>query len=271
MKFIKLLGLICLICFTFFYTEKIISVSQEQDEIMIKLKELAEIYKVEPINAKIKDDTIIPGNIGKNLDIDISYKQMKKIGYLEDSLLTYKNVYPTISIYNNYNKYIINGNIYNKNVSLIYIINNTKTIDNILSTINNKNTTISFFIDSSFLNNNIDIISKLKNHEIYNYGNNGNYTKDNIIITNNIINNKSNNNSKFCLFLKKNEGSLNNCANSKMLSIIPSITGNYNDIKNNIQNGSIILINNTKELSNIIDYIKQKGYSILPLSNIVKE
>ena len=56
-----------------------------------------------------------------------------------------------------------------------------------------------------------------------------------------------------------------------MLSIIPSINGNYNDIKNNIQNGSIILINNTKELSNIIDYIKNKGYNIIPLSNIIKE
>ena len=56
-----------------------------------------------------------------------------------------------------------------------------------------------------------------------------------------------------------------------MLSIIPSITGNYTDVKNNLTNGSIILINNTKELSNIIDYIKTKGYNIVPLSNLIKE
>ena len=271
MKHIKLLGLICLICFTFFYTEKIINVTIEQDEIMIKLKELVDEYQIEPINAIINDDTIIPGNIGSYIDTDTSYKQMKKIGYFEESLIVHKNLYPSISIYNNYNKYIINGNKYNKAVSLIYIINNDKTIDNILNILNNKNTTISFFIDSSFLNNNIDIISKLKKHEIYNYGNNGNYTKDNLIITNNIINNKSNNNSMYCLFLTKDNKSLNKCADNKMLSIIPSINGNYNDIKNNIQNGSIILINNTKELSNIIDYIKNKGFHILPLSNIIKE
>ena len=48
MKFIKLLGLICLICFTFIYTEEIINVSIEQDEIMIKLKELENNYKTEP-------------------------------------------------------------------------------------------------------------------------------------------------------------------------------------------------------------------------------
>ena len=271
MKSIKFIGLITLICFTFFYTEKIITISINQDEIMIKLKQIAEKYKIEPLNATIKDDTIIPGKIGKYIDLDNSYKGMKKIGYYEESLIKYESIYPTISIYNNYNKCIINGNQYNKNISLIYIINNNNTIDNIINILKNKNTTISFFIDSSFLNNNINIISKLKDHEIYNYGQNGIYTKDNLIITNNIINNKSNNNSIYCLFLKKDNQSLNNCGDMKMLSIIPSINGNYNDIKNNIQNGSIILINNTKELSNIIDYIKNKGYSIKPLSNIIVE
>lgn len=271
MKNIKFLGLITLICFTFIYTEKIIDVSIQQDEIMIKLKEIENNHKINPINAKINEDTIIPGKKGKYLDLETSYKQMKKIGYYEESQLSYNDLYPEISIYNNYNKYIIKGNPYQKNISLIYIINNNKTIDNILSIIKNKNTNISFFIDSTFLNNNIDIISKLNNYEIYNYGNNGTYTKDNIIITNNIINNKSNNKPTICLFLEKNQSSLNNCSDNKMLSIIPSIKGNYNDIKNNLQNGSIILINNTKELSNIIDYIKNKGYSILPLSNIVTE
>ena len=271
MKIIKLLGLICLICFTFIYTEKIIDVSINQDEIMIKLKDLENSYKIEPIDAQIKDDTIIPGNIGKYIDINTSYKEMKKIGYFEKSLISYEDIYPNISIYNNYNKYIIKGNTQNKQVSLIYIINNDKTINDLLSIINNKNTTITFFIDSRFLNNNLDIIYKLKKYEIYNYGNNGKYTKDNLIITNNIINNKSNNNSIYCLFLNKDINSLNTCAESKMLSIIPSITGNYNNIKNNLENGSIIHITNTKELTYIIDYIKNKGYSSVPLSNIIKE
>ena len=56
-----------------------------------------------------------------------------------------------------------------------------------------------------------------------------------------------------------------------MFSIIPSITGNYTNIKNNLENGSIILINNTQELSTIIDYIKQKGYIISPLSTTISE
>lgn len=270
MKLIKFIGLICLFCFTFIYTEKIIDISVEQDEIMIKLKEIEPIYNTNPINATIKNNTIIPGNIGKYIDIEKSYKKMKKIGIFEESLIIYKDIYPETSIHNNYNKYIISGNTQNKNIALIYIINNN-TLDNILNIIKNKNVKINFFIDSNYLNNNINIINKFKDYEIYNYGVEGKYTKDNLIIANNIINNKSNNNSIYCLFLKEDSNSLNNCAESKMLSIMPSINGNYNKIKENLKNGSIILINNTKELPNIIDYIKNKGYKIDTLSNVIKE
>lgn len=269
-KFIKFIGLLSLFCFTFLYTEKIIDISIEQDEIMIKLQEQSTIKNIQPINAVIENNTIIPGNVGKYIDIEESYKKMKKIGIFKESLIIYKDIYPEVSIYNNYNKYIINGNIKNKSIALIYIIN-PNTLDDILNIIQNKNIKINFFIDSNYLNNNINIINKLINYEIYNYGNKGIYTKENLIFTNNIINTKANNNSTYCLFLKEDDTSINNCANSKMLSITPSINGNYNKIKDNLKNGSIILINNTKELSNIIDYIKSKGYSIETLSNIIKE
>ena len=105
MKFIKFLGLICLICFTFIYTEKVIDVSINQDEIMIKLKEIKNDYITEPIDAIIQNDTIIPGQIGKSINIEKSYKEMKKIGYFEESLITYEKLYPETSIHNNYNKY----------------------------------------------------------------------------------------------------------------------------------------------------------------------
>ena len=41
MKLLKIIGLFCLFCFTFLYTEKIINVSMDQDEIMIKIKDEA--------------------------------------------------------------------------------------------------------------------------------------------------------------------------------------------------------------------------------------
>ena len=68
---------------------------------MIKLKEIEKDYQIEPINAIINNDTIIPGNKGKYIDINTSYKEMKKIWYFEESLISYKNISPEISIYNN--------------------------------------------------------------------------------------------------------------------------------------------------------------------------
>jgi len=271
MNFLKIIGLFCLFCFTFIYTEKIITISMEQDEIMLTIKEKSKLLNTNPINAKIESDTIIPGQVGKYIDEEKSYKSMKKIGYYEENLITYKNIYPEISIYNNFNKYIIKGNTKNKEVSLIYILNNQFTLDNIINVISKTNTKINFFIDSNFLINNISIINKIKDNEIYNYGSNGTYTKDNLIVTNNIINNKSNNNSNICLFIKKESKSLSNCTNLKMFSIIPSLNKPYAGIINNLENGSIILINNTKELESIIEYITNKGYQIVPLSKLITE
>ena len=56
-----------------------------------------------------------------------------------------------------------------------------------------------------------------------------------------------------------------------MWTIIPTIKGNYIDIKNNIQNGSIILIDNLSELNIIDTYLKNKGYLIVGLSKLLNE
>ena len=43
------------------------------------------------------------------------------------------------------------------------------------------------------------------------------------------------------------------------------------DIKSNIKNGSIIMINNIKELDVIVNYINSKGYNIVSLSELLSE
>ena len=271
MKYLKIIGLFALFCLSFICTDKVIDVAINQDSIMMSIKEYAKKYNINPTDAIIDEDTIIPGSTGKYINEEKSYKVMKKIGYYEPSLLIYETIYPEISIYNNYSKYITKGNSKYPSTSLIYIINNTATIDNLINIMNKYSIPISFFIDSNLLINNINIIQKLNKYEIYNYGNIGVYSQDNLIISNNIINNKAGNKSTYCLFLKKDSSSLNNCANYKMLSIMPKTNINYLNIKSNLENGSLILINNTQELPSIIEYILSKGYSIIPLSDIIKE
>lgn len=268
MKLVKVIGLISLICFTFFYTEKIMDVSIMQDDIMIEIMENKDKFYVEAIDGIINDDTIIPGNNGSEVDLEKSYSQMKKIGFYEETLIVLKEKYPMVSIYDNYDKYVISGNVYNKKVALIYILNTDSTFNNLLV---NKDTKINLFVDRTFLINNMKIINKSSNFEFYNYGDMGKYTKDGLIIGNNIINNKAKNQGIYCLFIEKDSNGLNVCKNSRLLSIMPTIKGGYQEVKNKLSNGSIILINNTGELSSIIRYINSKGYEIVGLSEIIKE
>lgn len=268
MKKIKYLGLFLLIIFTFIYTDKVISVISNNDDIMLEIKEQAKYYKIDPINAILKDDTIIPGINGKEVDIVGSYNNMKNGKIYNPELLKFRTIYPEYTLKNNFNKYIIQGNNKIKNVSIIYILNNN--FDLLVNNINDK-FLINIFISYGYLENNINNINKLSNNEIYNYGDNGVYSQENILLGNNIINNKTNNKGIYCLTMNKNINTLNTCSNNKLWTIIPTISGGYLDVKNNIGNGSIILINNISELYNIYNYIISKGYNIVGLSKLLSE
>ena len=76
---IKFLGLLSLICFSFFYTDKVMNVALEQDKIMISINNTKDDYKIDAIDAIIDNDTIIPGIYGKEVDIDKSYNNMKSM------------------------------------------------------------------------------------------------------------------------------------------------------------------------------------------------
>lgn len=269
MKIIKYLGLFLLICFTFFYTEKVVNVINNNDELMIDIKDRAINYEIEAMDAVIDNDTIIPGKYGKVVNIDKSYYNMKSSKVFNDKLLFYDIVKPNISLKDNNDKYIIGGNPKFKNVSLIYILNNN--IESNINLINSINYRINIFLNYEFMLKNINMLNSLNNHDIYNYGNDGIYTEDNVIMGNNIINNRTNNRSIYCLARTRNDNTINMCSKNRMYTIIPSIDRNYSDIKSNIKNGSIIMINNIKELDVIVNYINSKGYNIVSLSELLSE
>ena len=82
---VKSIGLITLICFSFFYTEKVIDVVSEQDDIMIKIKEVKDNYKIDSVDATISENTIVPGINGREVDIEKSYQNMKQIGIFNEN------------------------------------------------------------------------------------------------------------------------------------------------------------------------------------------
>lgn len=273
--FFKLTGLLVLFFFSFFYTEKVINVITEQDEIMIKIKENEEKNSIPSTNAIINKNTITPGLSGKEINIDKSYKEMKKLGTYNENMLVYTKVLPEVSINNNKNKYIRSGNKNFTEVSLIFKINKNTDLQKLLTLLDKNNTKANFFISYEYLEKHINEIEKEKNIEYYNYGKNGTYNDEIILIANNIISKKSNP-ANICLTETNTNNTLKICSENEQFTIYPEIiNGTINSIKSKINNGSIISfeVTNTtlNELPLIINYINSKGYTISLLSELINE
>lgn len=273
-QIIKMIGLVTLICFSFFYTEKVIDVASVQDEIMIKINQVKDNCKIDVIDATILDDTIIPGINGKEVDVEKSYNEMKQVGIFKEMLLSYKQIELKDSLKKNLDKYVIKANGTKKSVSLVFYINNQQVLENIIK---KENVILNLFIDYKLLSTNLNNLDK-NNLFIYAYGDNGVYSNDTLIYSNNLINRNFNNKSLYCITDSKNEKLLTICKNNNMITIIPNILDNnyvYNNIKTNLVNGSIIKLNSTNktlnEFDTIIDFIKSKGYKIVSLEDLLSE
>ena len=276
---IKTIGLLSLIITSFFYTDKIIQVMQEEDNITKEINNIKLKKELEPINATITNNEIIPGINGRIINENKSYKKMKKIGVFDENEIIYDIIKPQISITNNKDKIITKGNKNKKNISLIFIINENKSIKKINEIAKQKNIIINYFLEDQYLINNPTIIKNyIKNSEFYSYGNNGKYIQEKLLFSNNLINRLANNIANICIIKDENKSTLEICSKNNLYTIKPIQIEKedcYNKIKNHIEYGNIILLENTEktinELNIIIDYIKGKGINIKGLSEIISE
>ena len=256
--------LISLVFFSFFYTDKVINIINKKDPLMVEITKQKDKYKVEPTEAIITENTVIPGIEGKEIDVDKSYEKMKTEGVFREQSIIYNKVTPTNSISNNKDKYIIKGNNNKQEVSIIVIVDKNNTIDKIYNIDN-----ITLFIDSKYLT--IDNLNKIKSKDIYSYGNKGVYNNELLLSDNTLIKRKNNKVPLYCLSKEKNEDTLNICNNNDMYVVIPNIVGDLLNIKKSLSKGSIILLEDLNNINLIIRYINIKGYQIVPLSTLLKE
>jgi hypothetical protein len=276
-KIIQSIGLLSLICFSFMYTDKVMEVISEKDSLMVEIEEKQDNYKIETIEATLEDDTIIPGINGKEVDVKESYKKMRELGVFREDLLVYYTTYPNILLSNNYDKYIISGNTSKQEVSLIFNIQSNSDLTSLTNILTKYNLKINIFADVNYLNSSIDKLLN-SNIEIYSYGELGNYTHENILLSKNLIKSKTNKVANLCLTNQKKDKVINTCSKEKMFTIIPNIFGSstpYNSIKSSLKNGSIINLElnsiTLKELPSIIEFIKGKGLDIVFLSDLLTE
>lgn len=261
----KIIGLLILLTISFIYTEKIFTISRNNDPLMKEIIEYKKDNDFKPVNAIIKDNEIILGLSGNEVHTLDSYKNMKEDDFFSENKIIKYREKPKDTIEDNYNYYITSSNKINKKVYIILKINKVKELENIY----NLNNNIALFIneqilDSYFIDTNL---------EIYNLEIDNNYK--NIKDINKIIE-ENYNKSIYCLNENKNDKYKNICKKNKMYTIKPSlINPNIKALKKNLENGLILSYDINKisfsKLKSIIKVIEAKGYKIDKLSNLIKE
>lgn len=275
---IKMIGLFTLIGFSFFYTDKVIEVIREEDKIMVELKSVKDTYYIEAIDANVVSNTIIPGINGRNINLDASYRKMKENGVFNKNLIVYDDIVPKNSLKYHKDKYIILGNQNKQMVSFVFILNSDKYLEDIEKILDDKGIIVNYFVSYSYLVEHSTEIKEIKSHEVYSYGDNGGYTPDNLLFSNNLISRIRKNEAIYCISSNMEDEVLELCSKNDLYTIVPSIvcgTNPYTSVKNNLTSGSIILLSMNQEtiyeLPTIIDYVKGKGYKISGLSTLLSE
>lgn len=274
----EIIGLLSLVCFSFMVTEKTSLVVKNTDELMMKIKKEAGNFKINSMDAIINDDSIIPGISGREVDIDKSYKNMKKYGMYNEELYVYKNIVPSISIEKNKDKYIISGNPKKRAISLVFYLENNEDIDKILNILKNNNIKANFFVDEKWFSKNKDLILNLINegHIIGNLSENLDYQNSSFNYINTIIKSIGKQKNGYCYYTNKKEN-IESCVLLDNYTIKPlEIKNNYfKEIKKSLSSGNIFSfkINNqlNDEINLIINYIKSKGYEIINIDELIKE
>ena len=278
-----------------------INVSQENDplyeEITAKAKD--ENYSEKPQNAFI--DRVwkkTPGRNGREVDIEKSYKRMKKNEEFNTDLLVYNQVKPEIALEDLPPAPIYRGHPEKKMTALMINVSwGGEHIPTILETLKKQKVKASFFIEGKWARENAELVKMIaeKGHLIGNHAYNhpdmarmssGEITKQ-ITQTNEILTAITGENP---IYFAPPSGSFNEqvvqeAAALGMETILwttdtidwknPSISVMINRVNGNIHPGATILMHPTPVIADglgeLISLIKDKGYRIGRLDSLLSE
>ncbi len=279
-KVLEALLVVLALLFSFYYTEKAVIILESNDPIMKEIKENGKSKEEEAIDAKVVDNTLIPGYNGLKINLEESFKKMKNYGSYNQSLLVFEEISPTISIDDYYDKYISSGNGVNTDVALIFTLEDSNYLNKLIDVLNSTSINSTLFIDGTVLENNITIFSNLDKEkyelELLSYDK----SYDEMLFKNSLykLETISNKHPKYCYASYDNEEVLNLCNNLSMHTIIPTLKleeNIYASIKGNLRNGSIIYVklsdSNLSSLNILINYIKQRGFTLVTLDTLLNE
>lgn len=254
-KTLKYLVLFILICFSFYYTSIVKELSDNNNVVMSQIDEYSIKNDIKCIEGFINEDGVSLSFNGKIVDKESSYSNMKG-SIFNESLIEYKKDNCILNKTNSIDKYIISGNKYEKNISIVIDIDSKLYYEHMEDIFNHENVSANYLVNY----NNIDLVN------------------ENILIKTNSNNIKSfKTKSKYFYCVKYNDFDiLKYCKKEKINSI--KIINYINkdlllNVKKILENGVIIFISenesNYMELYTTIKYIKSRGYNIVSIDELL--
>lgn len=250
LKYKKYLCLALLIVFSFYATNKTAIMVRNKDPLMSKIKSEAAKINTGYVNAVIENDYITPGMYGKVVDELNSLVKMKENDAFNMLYLITTEVKPDVSLDDNKDKIIKEGNYRKKAVAFIIDDN-----DSVRTFLKNKNIKASILINK---NSKLDSFFELINNDFNNYKETESLLKN--------AGYKSN----VCLVTKNN---YDICKKNKKYLIEPSIIleNNIIEVKREVTSGSLIYIKSSTYLDILINYLQSKGLKIVTVSELISE
>jgi len=258
-----------------YYINQFVEGLRKQDTIMQEIEKSKEKYEIEPVNAEITNNTIIPGITGVKIDTDKSYHNMKQYGSYNEAMTVLKEINPEITVNNYYDKYIEEGNKNKRQVAFLIVVN--QNLERVISLLEKNNIKGTIFLDGQDLETSSRAISKANNHEYeilsYQKEYSPSFLKTSISYLESITRKKG----KYCYTEEENQNLLDFCKKEKLHTIKKESIKEklYQEVKKTLKSGQIYAIElneeTEKEFSTTIRYMKQKGYEFVTLNELLKE
>jgi len=246
--------IIFLTVFSFYYTDKVIELSNHNNIILASIDEYASLNDTKCIEGSINEDGIILGLSGLVVDKNKSYSNMKGIGF-KSELLEYKENKCILNKIDNLDKYIISGNKVNKNISLVIDVENKKYYKQMIDVLESYNLKGNLLTNKYIEDYNYNVLFKGNEEELKKF--------------------KKNYEEFYCVKTSDYE-IIDICKSEKINSIkvVNYIEDNLLiNTKKILSNGTIIFIketnSNLKELSSTIKYIQSRGFKIVDINELL--
>ncbi|MFJ5761841.1 polysaccharide deacetylase family protein [Neobacillus sp. NPDC093182] len=277
----------------------VVTVGKQENPLYQSIVKNASTYEIPPSNAKIDEVwKAIPGYNGLTVDIEASYKNMKKSGTFDEKKLVYKQTKPSVHLEDLSPSPIYRGHPDKPMVSfLINVAWGNEYLPEMLAALKKHQVKASFFLEGRWVKNNPDLAKMIVSagHEVGNHSYThpdmrritAAQTREQLVKTNEVI--EAATGHKISWFAPPSgsyrEETVKIAAEFKMKTVMwtvdtidwqkPSPDQLINRVISKIDNGSMVLMHPTestaKSLDRLITLIEEKDLKISTVSDLMSE